>query len=172
MRMLRLLLLLVLAIPSMAQRLSVDRLGDATNVRTLDRGVEITATNGRMLIEIITPAIVKIHVTRSASYDTLSYAVVGRAQSIQPVVKINDDVIAISTDSMQVYVDRKPLTVKVFDRNGAILVEDDPGFGVSWAGSHVTNYKVMRDDERFIGLGEKTGPLDRRGNGYTHWNTD
>jgi alpha-glucosidase len=32
--------------------------------------------------------------------------------------------------------------------------------------------KKLFSDERFIGLGEKTGPLDRRGNSYTHWNSD
>ena len=30
----------------------------------------------------------------------------------------------------------------------------------------------MQPGERFIGLGEKTGNLDRKGNGYTNWNTD
>ncbi|HBB25602.1 MAG TPA: glycoside hydrolase family 31 [Bacteroidetes bacterium] len=155
-----------------AQRLAVERLGNVTGLREFDRGVEITATNARVLVEVITASVVKIHVTRSDRFDTLSYAVVGKPLAIRPAIKTNDEAISISTDSLQVLVERKPLAVRVFDRNGAVLVEDDPGFGVSWAGSHVTNYKVMRDDERFIGLGEKTGPLDRRGNGYTHWNTD
>ena len=30
----------------------------------------------------------------------------------------------------------------------------------------------MQPGERFIGLGEKTGNLDRRGCAYTNWNTD
>jgi alpha-glucosidase len=30
----------------------------------------------------------------------------------------------------------------------------------------------LQSGERFIGLGEKTGNLDRRGNGYTNWNSD
>ena len=30
----------------------------------------------------------------------------------------------------------------------------------------------MQNGERFIGLGEKTGNLDRKGTGYTNWNTD
>jgi len=30
----------------------------------------------------------------------------------------------------------------------------------------------MFPDEKFIGLGEKTGPLNRRGNAYVNWNMD
>ncbi|MFN0202237.1 MAG: TIM-barrel domain-containing protein, partial [Bacteroidia bacterium] len=33
-------------------------------------------------------------------------------------------------------------------------------------------YKKMYADEKFIGLGEKTGNLNRRGNSYQHWNSD
>jgi alpha-glucosidase len=42
----------------------------------------------------------------------------------------------------------------------------------SWVGEEVSVYKHMQADERFIGLGEKTGNLDRRGEGYTNWNYD
>ena len=36
----------------------------------------------------------------------------------------------------------------------------------------VTSYKKLQEGERFIGLGEKTGNLDRRGFAYTNWNSD
>lgn len=36
----------------------------------------------------------------------------------------------------------------------------------------MTTYKRLIPDEKFIGMGEKTGGLNRRGEGYTHWNTD
>jgi alpha-glucosidase len=42
----------------------------------------------------------------------------------------------------------------------------------SWVNESVTTYKKMQDGERFVGLGEKTGSLDRRGSGYTNWNSD
>ena len=36
----------------------------------------------------------------------------------------------------------------------------------------MTTYKQLQADERFIGLGEKTGNLDRRGKTFVNWNTD
>src|SRR5690606_25845933 len=53
-----------------------------------------------------------------------------------------------------------------------VINEDETGLTTSWIGEEVTTYKKMQDGERFIGLGEKTGNLDRRGSGYTHYNTD
>jgi alpha-glucosidase len=55
---------------------------------------------------------------------------------------------------------------------GEVLNEDDGSFGTSWIGDEVTTYKRLQKGERFIGLGEKTGNLDRRGTAYTNWNTD
>lgn len=78
----------------------------------------------------------------------------------------------MTLDSLAVELVKNPATIIVRDHRGNILVEDEQGLGISWAGSHITNYKKIHPTERFIGLGEKTGPLDRRGNGYTHWNTD
>lgn len=157
----------------MAQRLQIERLGNAVSVATQARGAEIVASNGRVMITVINASTVRIHLTKTTSYDTLSYAVIPSAYETAVFEqKHNDEVYKLSTDSLSVEVALKPIAVTVYDKRGNVLVEDDAKLGVSWAGSHITNYKVMHSDERFIGLGEKTGPLDRRGNGYTHWNTD
>jgi alpha-glucosidase len=38
--------------------------------------------------------------------------------------------------------------------------------GTRWNGGQVaTAYKKLQEGERFIGLGEKNGPLDRKGRG-------
>lgn len=163
----------VLTASTFAQRMAIERLGNATKVVQNNRGAEIIAPNGKLMITVINASTVRIHLTKSNVYDTLSYAVISSAfESTAINQKYNDEVYKLATDSLTVDVNLKPLAVTVSDSRGNILVEDDAKLGISWAGSHITNYKVMHNDERFIGLGEKTGPLDRRGNGYTHWNTD
>ncbi|MGG6547321.1 UNVERIFIED_CONTAM: glycosyl hydrolase family 31, partial [Prevotella sp. 15_C9] len=39
-------------------------------------------------------------------------------------------------------------------------------------GQRKLEYKTLRRDEHFFGLGEKTGKLDRRGEAYKMWNSD
>lgn len=173
MRTFLLLLLCVFTISANAQRLTIERLGDATGVRTSDRGATITARNGVLRVSVIAPTIVKIHLSKTGVFDDVSYAVVSDAPTgPAPVIAKDGAKCSLRTDSMLVEVSLKPIAVTVRDAKGNVLVEDHASLGISWAGSHITNYKVLRQGERFIGLGEKTGPLDRRGNGYTHWNTD
>ena len=163
----------ILAAQSSAQRLTIERLGNATKVVPNARGAEIIASNGRLMITVVNASTVRIHLTKSDTYDTLSYAVISTAYETTLIEqKNNNEVYKLTTDSLSIQVNLAPIAVTVWDKQGNVLVEDDEKLGISWAGSHITNYKVMHADERFIGLGEKTGPLDRRGNGYTHWNTD
>jgi len=70
---------------------------------------------------------------------------------------------------LEVY--RRPFRLVVKDLLGGILLADD---SMAWIdeGFQLTHNVKLSDGERFLGLGEKTGPLDRRGNAYTHWNTD
>ena len=158
---------------SSAQRLAIERLGDAQTWTRGERSVQIKAGNAQLQINAVSPSIVKIHLSKTGVFDTVSYAVIPvSAGSFTCSVSETNDRITLRTDSMTVEIALRPIAVTVRNRSGAVLVEDEPTLGVSWAGSHITNYKKLRDGERFIGLGEKTGPLDRRGNGYTHWNTD
>lgn len=43
--------------------------------------------------------------------------------------------------------------------------------GISVTAAQI-EYKTLRRDEHFFGLGEKTGKLDRRGEAYKMWNSD
>jgi alpha-glucosidase len=94
--------------------------------------------------------------------------------SNQPVVQINqtDGQITLKTSVIELEIDKKNASFRFRDIHGHVLNEDDAGLGTSWIGDQVTSYKRLQPGERFIGLGEKTGPLDRKGNGYENWNTD
>jgi alpha-glucosidase len=69
-------------------------------------------------------------------------------------------------------VTKNPVRFSLKNIHHQLVNEDDSAFGTSWNGEQVTTYKKLQEGERFIGLGEKTGPLDRRGSGYQNWNTD
>jgi len=69
-------------------------------------------------------------------------------------------------------VHKTPFSLAFLTKDGRVINEDEKGLGTSWQDGQVTAYKKLQKDERFIGLGEKTGPLDRAGNAYTNWNSD
>ncbi|MGA9672897.1 MAG: TIM-barrel domain-containing protein, partial [Terracidiphilus sp.] len=69
-----------------------------------------------------------------------------------------------------VELDRKnyELTVRDLERN--VLQQD--ARPVRFDGDAFRIYKAMPVDEHYFGLGDKTGPLDRRNQAFTLWNTD
>jgi alpha-glucosidase len=72
-------------------------------------------------------------------------------------------------------IEKKPAFRVIFrNKQGKIINEDVPGkgFGTSFIGNRSTLYKKLWPDERFVGLGEVLGNLDKRGSAFTLNNTD
>lgn len=64
------------------------------------------------------------------------------------------------------------LAVSYYNTDGKLLLADDAALALGWLGDRPAHYKTLQSYERFVGLGEKTGPLDKWGRAYTHANTD
>lgn len=123
-------------------------------------------------IEFFNEAVVNVRFNKSEDFDRDSYSVIQKSSAIKITHSATDAEIKLSSPKLTVTINKKTSKISVFDHSGQLLNEDENGLGTSWNGEQVTTYKKLQKDERFIGLGEKTGPLDRRGRGYQHWNTD
>ena len=95
-----------------------------------------------------------------------------RGRSVNVNVKNDDDVVSFQTASLSVRVERSPLRLIVSDLAGHVISADAPTRAVTATGNGFTLRKVLPRTEHFFGLGDKTGPLDRRGQAFTLWNTD
>lgn len=151
----------------------VNKVGNVQSVAIEGQKVKIaTEENKQIEVTVYSPSIIRIRMDKNELADDFSYAVV--SQSIQTRVDIsqNNEEVRIVTDSLVALINKAPYAVAFFTPDGKLINRDEEGLTTSWIGEEVTTYKDMQEGERFIGLGEKTGPLDRRGNGYTNTNTD
>ena len=78
----------------------------------------------------------------------------------------------IRTSEIEVRIQSNPFRVAFYDLAGRLISKDKDTLGPAWDGSSVRCWKWMPPDEHYFGLGEKTGPLDKRGHAYVNWNTD
>ncbi len=78
----------------------------------------------------------------------------------------------IRTSEIEVRIQMSPFRVAFYDLAGRLISKDKDSLGAAWDGSSVRCWKWMPPDEHYFGLGEKTGPLDKRGHSYVNWNTD
>lgn len=129
-------------------------------------------SSGIFRVIVYTPGIIRISISRHASFEDFSYAVTAVPDPDPLEVHDQNDTLEIRTTGMLLKVAKDPVRFTFYNHEGIVINEDDAAFGTSWNGEQVTTYKRLQEGERFIGLGEKTGPLDRRGQGYQNWNTD
>lgn len=149
--------------------------GNFKSVKTIGDGksYELRAENAIVEITPYTPGMINIHFSKDTIRDRFSYAVVGKPlNEVNFNLKEEKDRLVFTSDSLKLIVRKNPLRFSFFTLNDVLINGDDEGFGTSWIGDQVSTYKKMLPGERFLGLGEKTGNLDRRGNGYENWNTD
>lgn len=76
------------------------------------------------------------------------------------------------TARLSVRVERAPLRLIVSDLAGHVISADTPGRAIEIQGAGFALRKQLTPDQHFFGLGDKAGPLDRRGQAFVNWNTD
>ena len=146
--------------------------GNITHVSIEGNTLRLTMENASARITIYNNSVVRVRLSRTPFTDDFSYAVVSKPETTPARITQTDQEIRITTDSLHMVIGRHPFAIHFSTPEGQIINEDEEGLTTSWAGTAVTSYKKLQEGERFIGLGEKTGPLDRAGSGYTNWNSD
>lgn len=143
---------------------------EKVSIGSQELSFKTSGINGR--ITVYSPSIVRVRLSKKPIEKDFSYAVVGTVQKTKTSISQNSSTITITTDSVKVIVNKNPYQVSFYTPDGQLINQDEPGLTTSWAGDAVTTYKKLQPNEHFIGLGEKTGNLDRSGQGYTNWNSD
>lgn len=146
--------------------------GKVTAVSIQGQEIRITTEKAFASITAYSPSVIRVRIDKQALAKDFSYAVIARPVPFQPRITQNDQQVTLETDSLVVRISKNPFAITFLKTDGTVINTDEPGLRTSWIGEEVTTYKSMQEGERFIGLGEKTGNLDRKGNAYTNWNTD
>ena len=135
-----------------------------------------TASTGDIKIEISAPRadIIRIRAGEGALPEDASWAVLPQPRETRVPLEVNDkgDTTEIRTSQLIVRVDNKTLAITITDLAGKTILADADGTPIRFDNGGFRVRKAMPQDEHFFGLGDKTGPLDRRGGAYTFWNTD
>jgi len=148
------------------------RPGKITSLTKTAQGIDATTEAGRFTVQFYSDRIARVQLTVSDQYDTYPYAVSAQPSAVRFELDDQPSRLELRTNQLIVRVLKDPLAFVFLDASGRVLTEEIPSLGTSWIGEQVTSYRKLQEGERFIGLGEKTGPLDRRGHGYQNWNTD
>jgi alpha-glucosidase len=154
------------------KRVLSESLGSLVDWSTTHNTLTGKTTNGNFRIILYNDGIARITASKDDTYEDFSYAVIATPEFPGVTVEDRSSHLEIRTNSFIIRITKAAVRFSFFTLDDNVINEDDAAFGTSWIGEQVTTYKMIQEGERFIGLGEKTGPLDRRGTGYQNWNTD
>jgi len=139
----------------------------------LSNGIDVQTSDLRLRIVALREDVLRITMAHGNSMpEDASWAVLpsARTSSVPVVIDTVSERFGFHTHALTVEVDRKSLEIRVRDSAGCIL--DSDARPVRYDGDAFRVYKTMPPDEHFFGLGDKTGPLDRRNQAFSLWNTD
>src|SRR5580658_9428352 len=144
-----------------------------STVKTLPNGIVATSADTHEEITALRDDVLRIRVWRGNNEpEDASWAVLTEARRASVPVNTADsgDRFEIRTKSLIADVDKASLKISIRDLAGSILQQD--ARPIRFDGDSFRIYKTMPLDEHYFGLGDKTGPLDRRNEAFTLWNTD
>jgi len=155
-----------------AQNRLSEPIGNVNQIKEESNGILMTAENAIVQLSVFSPTTIRVRVTKNQFAKDFSFAVIQQPQGKFISISDKGSEISLSTGELNIIVTKKPLRIRFFDKNMILINEDEKDFGMTWIGSEGTCYKKLFADEKFIGLGEKTGSLNRRGSSYENWNSD
>jgi alpha-glucosidase len=174
-------LILALALPAFTS-LNAQKIPFSSPVLILDHpsafsalpnGIAITDGAAREEITAVRDDIIRVRIAPTGTMpEDASWAVLPGPlhASVNVTPQTSSDSYGFRTAALDVQVSRSTMRLTVRDLSGKIIQQD--ALPVRFQGSSFRIYKSMPLDEHYFGLGDKTGPLDRRNEAFSDWNTD
>ena len=151
--------------------------GECVSCSVQDNEVTFHCTDrAKVRLKLCSNAVVKIWYAPEGTFERSneSFAVIN--EDLEKVgeidVKESSSAFEIFTDLLRIKINRRPFRLAIFDKQQKLLFGGVKNEGFQNEGPKVRSVNVLRSDEHFFGLGEKAGPLDRRGRTYKMWNSD
>ena len=148
---------------------------DSTTFTSLSNGIELR--RGQIILRVlaIRDDVLRVRLCHHGQLpEDASWSVAPeiRKQSAEAVAETGGETLGFRTKALRVQVERATLRMTIADLDGNVLQEDPAGWPTEFHGDTFRVYKRMPMDEHYFGLGDKVGPLDRRGQAFRLWNTD
>ncbi len=145
-------------------------LGHITQARYDDDKVEFLCENGRMMITVLGPKVIRIQATLGERYrNHESFARVPYHEDEDVTMVMTEEGWNIFTNHYTIKVTRDTLMTVSNEKGGYVLFEQKSA--VLWTGNEFKVRFKMIGEEHFYGFGEKAHGLDKRGLHYEMWNT-
>jgi alpha-glucosidase len=157
------------------QRPGFVRLDRVTASRPIANGIEVHSGPAILEITALRDDVLRLRVGPAGQLpEDASWAVLpsARTSSVNVTPESPNGSVGFKTAKLRVAIHRDPFELRVTDLDGHVIAEQFPERPIEYHGTSFRVYMRSPFDEHYFGLGDKPGPLDRRNEAFTDWNTD
>ncbi len=144
-----------------------NQLGDFLSFERKGRRIFLHYVKGSAEISIYSEGILRVRISDREFEKDVSYAVDKDLEEFEePDVKVENkkDKIILKTSKINLEVTKFPLNFRFYGEGKETpFLEDEKGYSFCRDEEEIRTFKKLKPDEHFYGFGEKTGPLDKRG---------
>jgi alpha-glucosidase len=130
----------------------------------------------KVALKLCSSGVVKIWYSPTGNFtrNNPSFAVINEELEEMTNIQVEEQAQSyeIFTSKLRIRVNKNPFQLQLFDKYQKLLLSDFKDQGLLSDSGKIISYKSLRIDEQFFGLGEKSGPLNKRGRSYKMWNSD
>ncbi len=151
--------------------MQLEIIGNIESVKNSTSLLLIKTKEATARIWVYSDSIIRVNVSKAFEEIGTSFAVIQNPAGQVEYSETADEIL-VTTSVLKLRIQKSPLRFNFYTADDQELSKDDDRFGINWQGERVINYRKLYPDEKFIGLGEKTGNLNKRGGSFVNWNTD
>jgi alpha-glucosidase len=149
------------------------RFDRVTSFSHLPDGIDVWDGGAHMQVTVLRDDVLRFRVSRSGKFaEDTSWAVLPESRQSRASATADDarGKIGFVTRALRFSIVRATGVSTISDVDGNVFQQD--ARPIEFFGNSFRVFKTMPLDEHYFGLGDKTGPLDRRGQAFIMWNTD
>ncbi len=166
-------LVLAFVVPACA---AIEAAGDVVSTRVGASLVDFVLTGGAVVrVQAIDADIIRVRLAPAGSFSSFATPAVVADGVATPTAEIHDlaDVTYVVLPRIVLMATKQPFRTFAWRPDGSLVAADlEPAFQWDRATGLVFTDKWAPPDERYLGLGERGGPLDRRGRRFAMKNVD
>ena len=144
-----------------------NQLGDFLELEEEERKFFLHYENGKVEITPFFQDVFRIRITETEFEKDHSYAMEKSLEDfdpVDPVIEDKENEVVIKTSEMRLQITKNPFNLEFFGPDsGEPFLEDQEGYSYCRDEDSIRTFKKIRPEDHFYGFGEKTGPLDKRG---------
>jgi alpha-glucosidase len=154
-------------------------LGDVRSVQETEHGLLLEVGDEKFRVDVLRPDLLRLKISQAGHLDeNPTFAACFRMPAASPFRTTDGaEAITLETEKVRLLIHKKPFGLDAYRADGSVIFEDDRGDDGQSAGylqlndAFIVSRRIAPHDAIY-GLGQKTGPFDRRGRKLILWNTD